>query len=223
MFSYFFFFNDTATTEIYTLSLHDALPIFRRQRLLGDREQPLRLRAHLPDGEGRGGVRMQAVEPHADVHAQEVPFLEDAPRRRNAVDDLLVDRGAQSGGEVVQSLERRAGAGVRANEVLSRAVELLGRNAGVDLTCDQGQRFRHDAAGGRHRLDLAGRLDRDHRPRMRWISVAISPTVPVPGTRCTMPRWAKWAMSGAVSRWYTWRRVLTASAVSSDRCSCAAR
>src|SRR2546430_1400702 len=28
----FFFFNDTATTEIYTLSLHDALPIFRRLR-----------------------------------------------------------------------------------------------------------------------------------------------------------------------------------------------
>src|SRR3989304_8694524 len=26
---FFFFFNDTATTEIYTLSLHDALPIFR--------------------------------------------------------------------------------------------------------------------------------------------------------------------------------------------------
>src|SRR5438309_7858566 len=26
---YFFFFNDTATTEIYTLSLHDALPIYR--------------------------------------------------------------------------------------------------------------------------------------------------------------------------------------------------
>src|SRR5260370_2679894 len=26
-FCFFFFFNDTATTEIYTLSLHDALPI----------------------------------------------------------------------------------------------------------------------------------------------------------------------------------------------------
>src|SRR5256885_16312935 len=25
---FFFFFNDTATTEIYTLSLHDALPIY---------------------------------------------------------------------------------------------------------------------------------------------------------------------------------------------------
>src|SRR5437660_11377804 len=28
LFFSFFFFNDTATTEIYTLSLHDALPIF---------------------------------------------------------------------------------------------------------------------------------------------------------------------------------------------------
>src|SRR5256885_9460163 len=27
----FFFFNDTATTEIYTLSLHDALPILRHR------------------------------------------------------------------------------------------------------------------------------------------------------------------------------------------------
>src|SRR2546421_6480509 len=30
-FHHFFFFNDTATTEIYTLSLHDALPICRRR------------------------------------------------------------------------------------------------------------------------------------------------------------------------------------------------
>src|SRR3712207_8041162 len=29
----FFFFNDTATTEIYTLSLHDALPICRGARV----------------------------------------------------------------------------------------------------------------------------------------------------------------------------------------------
>src|SRR5256885_10289547 len=31
----FFFFNDTATTEIYTLSLHDALPIYCKQVLVG--------------------------------------------------------------------------------------------------------------------------------------------------------------------------------------------
>src|SRR3982751_7006870 len=39
----FFFFNDTATTEIYTLSLHDALPISRR----GIRTDPRR------DGDAR--------------------------------------------------------------------------------------------------------------------------------------------------------------------------
>src|SRR2546429_8702879 len=32
-YSSFFFFNDTATTEIYTLSLHDALPISNRAEL----------------------------------------------------------------------------------------------------------------------------------------------------------------------------------------------
>src|SRR5258708_25527260 len=32
--SFLFFFNDTATTEIYTLSLHDALPIFQEGGVL---------------------------------------------------------------------------------------------------------------------------------------------------------------------------------------------
>src|SRR5258708_35360948 len=42
-----FFFNDTATTEIYTLSLHDALPIFRQ--VLGEREElALHLEGLLP-------------------------------------------------------------------------------------------------------------------------------------------------------------------------------
>src|SRR5688572_32261375 len=33
---FIFFFNDTATTEIYTLSLHDALPIYGAVRHRGD-------------------------------------------------------------------------------------------------------------------------------------------------------------------------------------------
>ena len=33
-FFFIFFFNDTATTEIYTLSLHDALPIWPVKRLI---------------------------------------------------------------------------------------------------------------------------------------------------------------------------------------------
>src|SRR2546422_6530779 len=40
MYLFFFFFNDTATTEIYTLSLHDALPIYVRRCGLG--RKPLR-------------------------------------------------------------------------------------------------------------------------------------------------------------------------------------
>src|SRR2546429_6466772 len=49
----FFFFNDTATTEIYTLSLHDALPIsrlrgmLRRERL--DQDLARRRAARAPD------------------------------------------------------------------------------------------------------------------------------------------------------------------------------
>src|SRR2546422_6931955 len=36
----FFFFNDTATTEIYTLSLHDALPISRQRAAIRLRRLP---------------------------------------------------------------------------------------------------------------------------------------------------------------------------------------
>src|SRR2546430_11274523 len=57
----FFFFNDTATTEIYTLSLHDALPISGRRAALPASSG----RASAPD---RGGVcgsgrRDRAVRP----------------------------------------------------------------------------------------------------------------------------------------------------------------
>src|SRR5688572_31656609 len=38
---FFFFFNDTATTEIYTLSLHDALPICPRRATCRWRRKPI--------------------------------------------------------------------------------------------------------------------------------------------------------------------------------------
>src|SRR5258706_14216889 len=40
---FFFFFNDTATTEIYTLSLHDALPILVDARHPGESFERARL------------------------------------------------------------------------------------------------------------------------------------------------------------------------------------
>src|SRR6266478_1298561 len=48
----FFFFNDTATTEIYTLSLHDALPISRH---------PVAVRRELRERERTDAERDQAV------------------------------------------------------------------------------------------------------------------------------------------------------------------
>src|SRR2546427_7509240 len=65
---FIFFFNDTATTEIYTLSLHDALPISRagggraRQPLppdLRDRRVPLHILRLLPGSLPRGGDRSE--------------------------------------------------------------------------------------------------------------------------------------------------------------------
>src|SRR5574337_2192137 len=50
----FFFFNDTATTEIYTLSLHDALPISPTARS--------RARAHIAPG--TRAVRSHRSEEH---------------------------------------------------------------------------------------------------------------------------------------------------------------
>src|SRR5256885_7102894 len=48
MFFSFFFFNDTATTEIYTLSLHDALPISAAEIAANDRSPDRDRRAPSP-------------------------------------------------------------------------------------------------------------------------------------------------------------------------------
>src|SRR3712207_2229975 len=51
----FFFFNDTATTEIYTLSLHDALPISRERREEDPRREQEGERARDPPRQVRVG------------------------------------------------------------------------------------------------------------------------------------------------------------------------
>src|SRR3712207_8489283 len=63
----FFFFNDTATTEIYTLSLHDALPIsVRLLRRLG--------RPPAPPGADEPDVRQQARHPVGQLVADRPPL-----------------------------------------------------------------------------------------------------------------------------------------------------
>src|SRR5947199_10068599 len=71
----FFFFNDTATTEIYTLSLHDALPISRA-----------RLRRALPVSEGAARPRPPGLPDRSEEHTSELQSL------RHLVCRLLLEK-----------------------------------------------------------------------------------------------------------------------------------
>src|SRR2546430_9304612 len=79
---FFFFFNDTATTEIYTLSLHDALPISqlpRRPRRQGAGPAPQRphrqpqlqhLRSRRPPGRDRPIHARRSEEHTSELQSQ---------------------------------------------------------------------------------------------------------------------------------------------------------
>src|ERR1043165_480237 len=82
----FFFFNDTATTEIYTLSLHDALPIWgaqHREQVVGDRQ-------HAP----RAAPMVEAL-----VHYQPVD-----PGSEGRVAAKLADGGEQLDEDVLRDI-----------------------------------------------------------------------------------------------------------------------
>src|SRR5262249_61712427 len=68
----FFFFNDPAPTEIYTLSLHDALPIFHRARVL---ERALRLGRAPGDAERLPGQARQPMDGRSEEHTSELQSL----------------------------------------------------------------------------------------------------------------------------------------------------
>src|SRR6202522_416438 len=62
---FLFFFNDTATTEIYTLSLHDALPISGGELLCDDIRQVILCRVAAQIGEDRKSTRLNSS--HDDI------------------------------------------------------------------------------------------------------------------------------------------------------------
>src|SRR3712207_8590606 len=71
MMFFVFFFNDTATTEIYTLSLHDALPIS-----IGPRR--------LHDAAGRSGSRLPSLRVAVPLHPAVSDASSELPRERVA-------------------------------------------------------------------------------------------------------------------------------------------
>src|SRR2546430_5617542 len=67
----FFFFNDTATTEIYTLSLHDALPICS---LIFDGEAGGRPRAWAAGQSGRCRRRRRSEEHTSELSHSQISY-----------------------------------------------------------------------------------------------------------------------------------------------------
>src|SRR3712207_7206140 len=89
----FFFFNDTATTEIYTLSLHDALPIYEHRGLGADQAGGV--------GQHQVGDPFGGVGPHqvglgsaegADLPARSEEHTSELQSRQYLVCRLLLEK-----------------------------------------------------------------------------------------------------------------------------------
>src|SRR5260370_28975108 len=101
---FFFFFNDTATTEIYTLSLHDALPIYFARPAAEHITAAVSYPGELPGG-ARYGVTQQLGRLTATMarYAADIPLPDEFtpagrrqlnPRVRAALDARLAFRRA---------------------------------------------------------------------------------------------------------------------------------
>src|SRR6266568_6468842 len=153
-FCFFFFFNDTATTEIYTLSLHDALPIEAAGR------RAVAVPADLADLDAAAGLAAAAVDAFGrlDIVVNNVggamprPFLATKPRHlvnafqfnvavahsltQAAVPHLLASGAAGDAGAVINissAVGRVAGRGYLAYGTAKAALAHYTRLAAADL------------------------------------------------------------------------------------------
>src|SRR2546430_6361299 len=86
---YVFFFNDTATTEIYSLSLHDALPISRRRRAVHRQRVAVRQGNRSP---GRRELRgVHELRPGPDLERSE-EHTSELQSQSNIVCRLLTEK-----------------------------------------------------------------------------------------------------------------------------------
>src|SRR2546422_2228651 len=90
--SFFFFFNDTATTEIYTLSLHDALPIC----------------AHLGGRGGRAALRRPGRRRARGEEARSEEHTSELQSRLHLVCRLLLEKKKKIDSEQMQCENQQA-------------------------------------------------------------------------------------------------------------------
>src|SRR6266487_1918480 len=138
LFCFFFFFNDTATTEIYTLSLHDALPTWARRwpggGLLHSAASPAP--EQTPYHPRCGESRDKRGQRDNDIHQR----IADGPEHGVPVPDL--------------DIADRSGRGATAPAL--RDLGLLASRAGAEAEANPGHRDDRDARA-RHRLPEDGR------------------------------------------------------------------
>src|SRR6266540_5402945 len=92
---FFFFFNDTATTEIYTLSLHDALPICRHDRrdrgVAGNEER------HHPDDRADAADERRDAEKGAAARRDHLPAAGELEEQRPGMPEHRRSPGKHAG------------------------------------------------------------------------------------------------------------------------------
>src|SRR4030066_1456090 len=129
---FFFFFNDTATTEIYTLSLHDALPISHAP-----------FARPLPVGAWTEVVKVTVVIgniPFLGAHLQRAAVNIDARARRQAFIELELELILFHLPAGTAGIERAAG-----REIPFRAFHLRLKAAGEYRSCFRGAGIRLDS------------------------------------------------------------------------------
>src|SRR5438270_10556110 len=80
---YFFFFNDTATTEIYTLSLHDALPIYDAHSVAAQREHVVEVTAR------RGPLRRDRKSTRLNSSHSQISYAVFCLKKKKNKEDIL--------------------------------------------------------------------------------------------------------------------------------------
>src|SRR5436309_11641134 len=92
MFFFFFFFNDPAPTEIYTLSLHDALPISRAYHMEPEPERGRRQLHAFLYGHGSGVFRVDEQRHVGLGRHRSEEHTSELQSRENLVCRLLLEK-----------------------------------------------------------------------------------------------------------------------------------
>src|SRR3712207_3416616 len=198
----FFFFNDTATTEIYTLSLHDALPICgrgpaRRTRAGADRRQRRELR--------RSAAERDRALGRADPRTRPETGVTPMPRERRT-EVLVVGGGLGGVSAALAALE------LGARVVLTEELDWLGgqlTTQGVPL--DEGP-WIESGVGSRSYAGLRERI-RDHYRRNYPLTAAarrswpLNPGMGNVGTLCVEPAVAVRVIDEMLGPWQSAARL----------------